>query len=46
MTGKEFWSKCLDFGAGGDILYLFSYFQFIREGDPSANWLIYKGPSI
>ena len=21
-------------------------FHFIREGDPSTNWLIYKGPSI
>ena len=24
----------------------FFHFQFIREGDPSTIWLIYKGPSI
>ena len=33
------------------ILYFIFYisyfiFHFIREGDPSTNWLIYKGPSI
>ena len=42
-TGSDFYhyengKRCFHF--------LFFHFQSITEGDPSTNWLIYKGPSI
>ena len=38
--------NCQPRSQGGIFIFHIFLFQFIREGDPSTNWLIYKGSSI